>query len=708
MTTPVAAPTALVVQPVPAALSTYKSFYQEASVSKVPYEPEMQSLLQRVAQPTGNVRQHLKDMRNMPLGYGLCLKGSDHMIVVHRTVYMATTLKVALRYQNCLLAFASDVSGNQLPALCRLPQDLLGVTNVKFRVPPLEVMVAALRDDPSLMVLPAVDPAAADPCDELVVRKGILFPPECMWNSLEGPVPVRDMFLQVYNGCSADSGATMAIYKPVLDALRVAMVADGRTYMEFDEPMDVTLRNTKDFQDLTKLVREDLPGWNKLVTAAAPPAAAAPPPMAPAAPINAPAADTTPSQRWKMTWKTLLSLMQVRTEEELAPVWHALAACKQFERTTVLQIMLDEMAEELGSNIYMAPKVLTTFAEAVFSLKFTSPNADRLWEGVQPFHTPWLEGEQAAQAQDLQTVGATLNNGVEQSTETFFQLRQEAYKRLAWPLTFDSMMKTLKAFGVVLATLCGQTSGIFVSYEEAFMGGDSVWRHAQFDLQQQAQQNPDIFACLLMSVQRDMHLYWSQLGTRRVKDGGAPRLPGWGNIVDRIFQRQWIPPALPGSMFKPAPAATIVPKTVRWGSATGGSSVASGLTMGTTAPGSAAGRSTTRYSPPPARPPPGGRSSADTVTAPTDSSRPVVWNTTPSAAIKDSAGRLANARLREFFRKAASPPKLDGVELCGGYHIKNKCFEGCDREATHRPLTDAEVAKYCQFLTTEKERQHLE
>jgi hypothetical protein len=166
----------------------------------------------------------------------------------------------------------------------------------------------------------------------------------------------------------------------------------------------------------------------------------------------APASSTTktklPSDMWKGTIDILLRLTQKDREVDLPEIWHVWANCKKEERSAVLQEQFCKMARELKLPVPVAtPELVAT----IFNLKFAAAYEDKLEHGLQPFMVAYLSQKNVSDHRLMTEGMPTLLDLVD----------LKAASKISLPTKELQMLRTCRAFGAILAVICGTRVAIY-------------------------------------------------------------------------------------------------------------------------------------------------------------------------------------------------------------------------------------------------------
>ena len=159
-----------------------------------------------------------------------------------------------------------------------------------------------------------------------------------------------------------------------------------------------------------------------------------------------------PSEQWKGTIDLLLKLTQVRTETDLPELWHKWVNSNKKEFRAILQESFKATALSLGLP---EPVATADFSTTVANLQFSSPFEDNLELGLQPFLVAYHSQKTMSEQASLNSVHDLLASGTPQLSDLW---AIKAASKIWVPTKESQMVRTLKAFAVVLATILEQNS----------------------------------------------------------------------------------------------------------------------------------------------------------------------------------------------------------------------------------------------------------
>jgi hypothetical protein len=168
-----------------------------------------------------------------------------------------------------------------------------------------------------------------------------------------------------------------------------------------------------------------------------------------------------PSEHWKGTINLLLLLVGASAEDNLPPTWHAWANCNKKEAPAVLQEHLLESAQNLGLPEPVASGDLTTM---LMSLSFDSMYKDDLESGLQPFVVSYKDQQTVANQQQVNQDYGIVQQGAAPQLQDLYALKEAS--KISVPTTEPQMLRTLKAFTVLLYTMLGASNPLTQTYKQ--------------------------------------------------------------------------------------------------------------------------------------------------------------------------------------------------------------------------------------------------
>jgi hypothetical protein len=360
-----------------------------------------------------------------------------------------------------------------------------------------------------------------------------------------------------------------------------------------------------------------------------------------------------PSEVWKGKIDVLLRLTQRVAEDDLPQLWHAWANCRKEERRAVLQEQFRRMSRDLSLPEPVATVELTSM---LYTLSFGASFEDKLEHGVQPFAVTYLSQKSVAEQRELIDMHELLREG---------SPSVKAASKISMPKKESQMLRTMRAFGVVLAVALGASSELYKAYKRDVIDSYDV---IQPKLEALAELHPlePVYAQVLRWLQLRLQEYWTEVEVAV----GRVDPPNFKMLFEAIRYKQWLRPEIP---------IAYLTKVKRCGS-----DAASTLTGGTNGGG-----------PSPANPgPPNPGAAAKKHT--------YARNESPRSNLVEKAPSMGKINV---FLKAAENgtavgcPKTDsGVEMCLAFHTKGGCYKDCGRATGDTTLSDGEAERLEKFI----------
>jgi hypothetical protein len=331
--------------------------------------------------------------------------------------------------------------------------------------------------------------------------------------------------------------------------------------------------------------------------------------------------------------------------------------------------LLEQAVKKMGRQLKMTPPIVThELATTIVKLAFVSPNEDRLDRGLQPFATIYANARTTADLQDAIDSQTLILDGVGAPQLKDVLELKKASEKLHLPLKEKQAVKTIEAFAVLLAVLCGTASGLFRAFrKEVVVDFHRIADSLEGEAERRARDLP--YAQYLRWIQLRIQNYWidCEVGSSRVDP------PSFYRLHDAILHREWNAPALPDHLLKSRDDTSRAK--------IGGP----GGTSGSGGPASA-------------------RSGTHDDSESTATTNTFVRHPHPSSALTAHVTEVG--KITTFLQMAARgddkllPPKHDdGKPICLAYQMKGGCYKDCARASSgHRGLSDGEAAQVSAFL----------
>jgi hypothetical protein len=281
------------------------------------------------------------------------------------------------------------------------------------------------------------------------------------------------------------------------------------------------------------------------------------------------------------------------------------------------------------------------------TMAFDSMYEDDLEAGLQPFVVSYKDQQTVANQQRVNKDYDLVQQGAAPQLQDLYALKEAS--KISVPTTEQQMVRTFKAFAVLLYTVVGPANPLY----QAFKGG----LVDQYDNFQPLVETYVASLCgqpvhtqMVRWVQLRCNSYWNAV-VRTVT--GNVRPPDFGGLYNDIQYKQWNRPNI-------HPKYLAEPKAPSKGSTAGGPS------------GSTAGRAATPKSKTPAAQEPDRLRNADY-----------------DEAFKFLSTKMG--KVSSFLKKVAPPgktygfpPKMkNGATFCINWHVKGHCWSHCEHQKLH-------------------------
>jgi hypothetical protein len=369
-----------------------------------------------------------------------------------------------------------------------------------------------------------------------------------------------------------------------------------------------------------------------------------------------------PSEHWEGTIDLLLRLAGVDAEADLPPVWGAWANCNKKEARMVLQEHLRTNASALNLPEPVASGDLTTMR---MTMSFKAMYEDDLEAGLQPFAVSYKDQQTIAHQQQVNQTYDLVQQGAAPQLQDLYALKEAS--KISVPTTEQQMIRTLKAFTVLLYTVVGPSNPLYRAFKHELIDPYDSFQPVVETYVASLPGQP-IYTQMVRWAQLRCNAYWEAVVRSTT---GTVRAPEFGALYSDIQYKQWNRPAIPRKYLA-------TPKTTSGGNASGG------------ATGDTAGRAAV-------------------------AKKKVV--TTPEAEAPD---RLRNPAFKEELRalglkigkvssflvkaapagkeKAAPPSMESGTTFCLNWHTKGHCWSHCAHQQSHAAPTDTDVQTLTSWI----------
>ena len=242
-----------------------------------------------------------------------------------------------------------------------------------------------------------------------------------------------------------------------------------------------------------------------------------------------------PSSHFKGTINLLLRLTSKSDESDLPEIYHRWANSNKKEFRAVLQEVFDQNAILLGLP---EPVATADLALTISTLKFASADEDDLEQGLQPFAVAYHSQKTLAEQAALNSLHDLLYMGTPQLTDLW---AMKAANKLWIPTKASQLVRTIKSFAVVLATVLGTNSLLYQVYKTQIV---DAYDEVSPTLETYAERHPmqPVYAQVLRWLQLRFHDYWRQA---QRSTQGPTTVPEFSSLYESIKYKNWIPPEIP-------------------------------------------------------------------------------------------------------------------------------------------------------------------
>jgi hypothetical protein len=454
----------------------------------------------------------------MPHAYLTMVKDERRLVLLHRATHHATALGArAEPWNDKVLMFTGDVVQTQAPQAVFLPSLLLATIQQDVVVHPLNQQLLNFHADDNLEIQEPVDDDVPETMSECIETRHAMYLPAHLVPLFMGTRRTpREALMKVHSALS-ELGDDLKTFKPLLDWLRVAVTRNGALAIKRASGPSSPIMENRLHERLIQLVKQYLPGWEQIAVSTPQEGARSTNTnleelmaqfLLQQQPRGAPAltsdAEKNPSQVWKGTINVLLRLTQRAAEDDLPQLWHAWANCRKEERRAVLQERFRRMSRDLRLPEPVATVELTTM---LYTLSFRAPYKDKLEHGVQPFAVTYLSQKSVAEQRKLIDMHEILREG---SPSVMDIVDLKAVSRISMPTKESQMLRTMRAFGVVLAVALGTSLEHYKAYKGDVIDSYDVIQPKFEALAEFYPQEP-IYAQVLRWLQLRLQEYWTEV-----------------------------------------------------------------------------------------------------------------------------------------------------------------------------------------------------
>jgi hypothetical protein len=191
----------------------------------------------------------------------------------------------------------------------------------------------------------------------------------------------------------------------------------------------------------------------------------------------------------------------------------------------------------LGDLSLPEPVVMVELMTMLYSLSFGAPFEDKLGHGVQPFAVTYLSQKSVAEHRELIDMHKILCEGSPSVTDI---LDLKAASRISMPTEESQMLRTIRAFGVVLAVALGTSLELYEAYKKDVIDSYDV---IQPKLEALAKLHPlaPVYAQVLRWLQLRLQEYWTKVEVAV----GRVNPPNFKMLFEAIKYKQWLRPDIP-------------------------------------------------------------------------------------------------------------------------------------------------------------------
>ena len=668
-------------------LTNYEVFYKSEQVDV--YDGNYQGLMKAFAVPPDLAPESreregkellggMLQTKEVPQALLVLLPSDSKLLLVHRLYYYTKPLGATLakEWEERVMGFVGDVMGTQLPQAIYLRDDVLTALNEKVRVKKTLDMRVSLENDDSVENFAPRSAREREPnYDEVHTRYAMCVPPKYVPLLLGKRLSPREGFL-LLERATRENDEEEAM-QPLIDWLRVSLTR-GNAAAETPSPVtlpaspSVPMVTPELAERLQRLVKGDLPAWQQT--------------GAPSTTRELPAAQTTqqqqleqllltqllrqqgagisgettklPSSHFKGTINLLLRLTSKNDESDLPEIYHRWANSNKKEFRAVLQEVFDQNAVLLGLP---EPVATADLALTISTLRFASADEDDLEQGLQPFAVAYHSQKTLAEQAALNSLHDLLYMGTPQLTDLW---AMKAANKLWIPTKASQLVRTIKSFAVVLATVLGTNSLLYQVYKKQIV---DAYDEVSPTLETYAERHPmqPVYAQVLRWLQLRFHDYWRQA---QRSTQGPTTVPEFSSLYESIKYKNWIPPEIPAIYMRDSEPSNAVilgthPSLNNQPSTSGGPP----------------------FTPEGKKPTPKIQKNDDVP----DSVRALAVN----------VGKIQ--KFLEVMGDGRAPPipkNNRGQEMCLAWFLKGGCYNTCQRKETHAKLNAAEEKRLCEFL----------
>ena len=617
--------------------------------------------------------------KEVPQAFLMLAADDNCLLLAHRLCYFPKPLGAPARsWEERVIGLTGDVMGTQLPQALHFNGSLLRSLSRTVKVPKTLTLRLALEADPNMAaVVPVGADAAEDTYDTVRTRYAMCVPPKYVPIFLGNRLTPREGFVAVEQAVRANEDEEAMA--PLVDWLRVALTRDpptqatgpARSVLAVENLLNVPMLTAGLAERLHRIVSGDLPDWNKTAQAGGAVAAATTRPeqqqieqLLLAQLLRQQGTGATesavklPSAYFKGTINLLLRLTSCQSEAELPEIYHRWANATKREVRPILQEVFDDVAANLSLP---EPVATADLALAISTLRFASADEDDLEQGLQPFTVAYHSQKTLAAQAALNGIHDMLHMG--NATPQLADLWAMKTANKLWiPTKMTQLVRTLKTYAVVLATVVGTHHPLYRSYRTQVV---DCFDEVSPMLELLAEQSPrkPVYAQVLRWIQLRVNEYWRQAQRTPL---GLAAVPRFAELYDAIKFKSWHAPEIPALYLRGSEPALDVPTNI----------VASsdGLTVGRVVATEEPKKVAPKY----------------------------IKNPEMSETLRGLGAKVK--KIQTFLEvmgdgKIPQIPKNNkGHEMCLAWYLKDGCYSTCQRKESHTKLAPSEEKRLVEFI----------
>jgi hypothetical protein len=299
------------------------------------------------------------------------------------------------------------------------------------------------------------------------------------------------------------------------------------------------------------------------------------------------------------------------------------------------------------------------------TMAFDSMYEDDLEAGLQPFVVSYKDQQTVANQQRVSKDYDLVQQGAAPQLQDLYALKEAS--KISVPTTEQQMIRTFKAFAVLLYTVVGPTNPLYMTFKKELVDQYDNFQPLVETYVASLRGQP-VHTQMVRWVQLRCNAYWNAV-VRTLS--GTVRPPDFGGLYNDIQYKQWNRPSIPPKY--------LAEKAKEKGGGNQGGGSGDGAGRGAPAPASA------KQKPPVQEP---------------DRLR--------NGALGEELRQLGLkvGKVSSFLKKIAPPgkpyafpPKMgNGSFICMNWHLKGHCWSHCDHIKSHTALSASETTTLTQWL----------